>query len=114
MASKYFLVIDGLNGGSVDAQHVGWFDISSFDIDLSNALAAGGNAAGATKFGPLLVDLSLDPALAGALRDIASGQSIPSIKIEGVTTNGQAVYDLTLADVTLTQLHEGNGGNTDR
>jgi type VI protein secretion system component Hcp len=49
MASKYFLVIDGLNGGSVDAQHVGWFDISGFDIDLSNALAAGGNAAGATK-----------------------------------------------------------------
>jgi VCBS repeat-containing protein len=45
------------------------------------------------------------------LRDIAIGHHIPSIKIEGVNTSGQAVYDLTLADVTLTQLHEGNGGN---
>jgi hypothetical protein len=44
-----------------------------------------------------VADLNLDPALAGALADIANGSAIKSIKIEGVTAAGQAVYDLTLA-----------------
>ena len=30
------MLIDGLNGGSTDSQHKGWFEISSFDFDLEN------------------------------------------------------------------------------
>src|SRR5258708_2507153 len=112
-ATKYFLLIDGLDGGWTDAQNVGWFEINGFDLDLSNALAAavgGGGTAGVATFSPLLVDLNLDPAVAGALAYIATGKLLKSIKIEGVTDSGAAVYDLTLADVALTQLHDGSGG----
>ena len=34
--ATYFMLIDGLNGGSTDSQHKGWFEISSFDFDLEN------------------------------------------------------------------------------
>jgi hypothetical protein len=43
--------------------------------------------------------------------DIATDKLLKSIKIEGVTASGAAVYDLTLADVALTQLHDGSGGS---
>ena len=112
--AKYFLLIDGLNGGSTAAGHEGWFEISGFDFDIDTVLAAGtGSGAGTGKatFSPVTVQLSLDPDLAGALRDAATGHNIAAIKLEGVTGQGQAVYDLTLADVVVTQLHEGNGGN---
>src|SRR6516164_1675450 len=104
-ATRYFLAIDGLDGGSSDAGHVGWFDLNSFEFDVSNTNG------GAGSFPPLVADLNLDPALAGALADIAIGSQIRSIKIEGVTAAGQAVYDLTLANVSVTQLQQRNGGN---
>jgi len=113
-ATKYFLAIDGLDGGSSDAGHVGWFDLNSFEFDLSRAISAatgGGFESGVATFSPLVINLNLDPALSGALADIAKGSQIKSIKIEGVTETGQAVYDLTLADVGVTQLHDANSGN---
>src|SRR5262249_35844498 len=78
-ASKYFLLIDGLDGGSTAAGHVGWFEINSFELDLSHAVGTA-----AATFSPLVVDLNLNPALAGVLKDIAAGSLIKSIKIEGV------------------------------
>src|SRR5947209_18186688 len=102
---QYFLLIDGLTGGSTDARHQGWFDLGSFDFDVSAVVAAaggGGAAAGKAAFAPLLADLNLDPALAGALSDIALGRTIRSLRIEGVNGGGQAVYDLTLTDASLT------------
>jgi len=41
MISKYFLLIDGLNGGSTDKDHVGWFEIDGFDFDIARATAGG-------------------------------------------------------------------------
>ena len=39
------MLIDGVNGGSTDAQHKGWFEISGVDLDLAHiALAAPGEA----------------------------------------------------------------------
>ena len=35
--ATYFMLIDGLNGGSTDSQHKGWFEISSFNFDLENS-----------------------------------------------------------------------------
>ena len=113
MIVRYFLLIDGLDGDSTDANHVGWFDLNSFDLDLSRAIsAATGAGTGVATFSPLVVNLNLDPALSGALADIAKGSQIKSIRIEGVTGSSEtAVYDLTLADVAVTQLQERNGGN---
>ena len=45
-----FLAIDGLNGGSTDAKHVGWFEVSSYDV---SALVAA--LAGKATFSPLTV-----------------------------------------------------------
>jgi len=57
VTTKYFLLIDGLNGGSTDAQHVGWFEINDFNIDLSSPPVTGsGGGSGRTTFGPLQVE----------------------------------------------------------
>ena len=34
--ATYFMLIDGLNGGSTDSQHKGWFEVSNFELDLEN------------------------------------------------------------------------------
>jgi type VI protein secretion system component Hcp len=61
MAIRYFLLIDGLDGGSTDAKHAGWFAINNFAIDLSNTAGTGtgGAAAGVATFSPLTVDSTL-------------------------------------------------------
>ena len=35
--TTYFMLVDGLNGGSTDTQHKGWFEITGFDVDLANS-----------------------------------------------------------------------------
>ena len=51
MIVRYFLLIDGLDGDSTDANHVGWFDLNSFDLDLSRATsAATGAGTGVARF----------------------------------------------------------------
>ena len=106
--AKYFLLIDGLNGGSTDEHHVGWFEIDGFDFDISTALA-GGRAT----FSPVTVQLSLSDGLAGVLKDAALGTNVQSVRIEGVTggANPAAVYDLSLGNVHITSAHDSNGPN---
>ena len=40
------MLIDGLNGGSTDSSHKGWFEISSFDFDLENSSNLGPGSRG--------------------------------------------------------------------
>ena len=47
--AKYFLLIDGLNGGSTDEDHEGWFEIAGFDFDIGTVLAAGRAVVGARR-----------------------------------------------------------------
>ena len=53
------MLIDGLNGGSTDPSHEGWFEISGFDFDLTNPAnigsASGGAGTGKPNFSPLNV-----------------------------------------------------------
>ena len=106
--AKYFLLIDGLNGGSTDEHHVGWFEIAGFDFDISTALA-GGRAT----FSPVTVQLSLSDGLAGVLKDAALGTNVQSVRIEGVTGGATpaAVYDLSLGNVHITSAHDSSGPN---
>jgi len=106
--------IDGLNGGSTDAHHAGWFEIDSFDFDINDVIATGtGAGVGKVTFSPLTLQLSLSNGLAGVLKDTALGTVIPSVKIEGVTggANPVSVYDLTLGQVQITTAHDSSGPN---
>ena len=48
MSTRYFLALNGVKGDSLNSTYKGWFEVSSFDIDLT---AAGGGAG--TAFSPL-------------------------------------------------------------
>ena len=58
--SKYFLLIDGVNGGSKDPGHLGWFEITSFDNALARNIPgfSGGNREASTAFFPSSTSLS--------------------------------------------------------
>ena len=103
--THYFLLIDGIDGGSTDEDHVGWFDLSQFEFDAM-ALAGGGGGGSVTEFG--LLDLHLDN-LAGIttlLAKLAAGQTIKGLRIEGVTGDGQTVYRLDAADLLVRQVSD--------
>jgi type VI protein secretion system component Hcp len=111
-ATKFFLSIDGLKGGSTDDAHKDWFEIDNFNFDVSTIPSAGGATGGATgkaDFSPLSVDVSLISGLPGLLHNIADGTSIPAIQLHGVGPNGNVVYDLRLAGVHLIDLEETSG-----
>jgi glycosyltransferase involved in cell wall biosynthesis len=102
---RYFLAINGLNGGSVDGTHAGWFDVSSYDF-AAQLMATGS----LPRFSPLSVTLP-STGLTGVLADLAPGTDITSVRLEGVNNAGQAVYDLTLGNATVTNYTDAPGGN---
>jgi probable HAF family extracellular repeat protein len=104
---RYFLAIDGLNGGSTDAAHVGWFEVSSYDV---GALAAA--MAGSATFSPLTVTVP-STGLTRLFADLANGTTIRSVRLEGVTSgpNPQALYDLTLGNVSVTDYADAASGD---
>ena len=65
-ALTYFLTIDGLNGGSLNKEHPGAFEIDGFDFDVS-ALAGGKGSDDLLVFSPLTIDLILNSGLTALL-----------------------------------------------
>src|SRR5215472_13367928 len=104
---RYFLAIDGLNGGSIDAAHAGWFEVSSYDV---GALAAA--MAGSATFSPLKVTFP-STGLTRLFADLANGTTIRSVRLEGVTSGPtpQALYDLTLGQVSVTDYADAASGD---
>src|SRR4029077_17238139 len=92
--AKYFLLINGLDGGSTDEHHVGWFEIDGFDFNISTA------PGGTTTFAPVTGQLSRSGGLAELRDDAALVKVVQSVRIEGVTAGPTpvAVYDLTLGN----------------
>src|SRR3954447_15229549 len=117
MALVYYLTIDGINGGSVSDRHTGAFDVADYNFDVSaiiDTVTGGGGGSSKPTFSPLTVDLDLNTGLTALLKDIATGQHIPSVELAGVkTTDGktETVYDLRLGDVVLTTYHDTNSGH---
>ena len=83
-ATRYFMLIDGLDGGSTDKLHQGWFEISGFDLDLEN-IGSGTGGAGKADFSLLNVTLSHDAGLADVMELAATGKHVKGIRIEGMT-----------------------------
>jgi type VI protein secretion system component Hcp len=115
MALQYFLTIDGIAGGSTATGHEGAFGIVDYSFDVSslvNAATAGtGAGAGKSTFSPLTVDLDPGSDLAALFKDVAAGEHIKSVELQGVSTDGTTVYDLKLGDVFITTLHDTNTGH---
>jgi type VI protein secretion system component Hcp len=113
MALIYYLTIDGVVGDSTAAGHERSFAISdySFDVSALVSVLGGGGGAGKTTFSPLTVDLDLNSGLTTLLEDIASGEHIRSIELQGVAADGQTVYDLKLGNVLITKYHDSNSGH---
>jgi type VI protein secretion system component Hcp len=100
----YYLLIDGFNGGSLDKNHQGWFAISSFEIDANNSsnIQGGPSGGGHPAFGALSVTTERDgTGLPGLLTDSGPGTLLKGVRIEGVTADGTAVYDLEVANVKI-------------
>jgi len=89
---RYFLLVDGMNGGSTDPDHVGWFELPAFDFGLTRT--------GST---PAFTDLSVDftgsAGLAALLQRAASDAVMVGMRLEGVSASGQTVYQLNLGRV---------------
>ena len=100
----YYLLIDGLNGGSVDKAHTGWFAISNFNIDADNSSNIQTGVPGTASFGDLSVTIQGE--LAGLLADSSSGTALKGLKIEGVTADGTAVYDLEVTNAKIDNISE--------
>ena len=115
---KFFLLIDGVKGDSEAKDHAGWFEIAGFDLDVSNLTDVSGGGAGAGKavFSPLSIDLAAEGVLSALLTDVATGKHLTSIRLEGVTEGekGGTVYELTLADVVVQLVHDGEGVGDNR
>ena len=75
---KFYLLVDGVDGGSRDEGHVGWFEIDSYDIDLQHlpSGSGGGGGSGKTEFSPLTVELALSDGLTELLARTASGAAL--------------------------------------
>ena len=107
--ATYFMLIDGLNGGSTDPSHKGWFEISSFDFDLANPTnfgsGSGGVGTGKPNFSLLNVALPQEAGLADVMALAATGGLVKGVRIEGFTggTTPAKVYELSLADVASDQ-----------
>jgi type VI protein secretion system component Hcp/Ca2+-binding RTX toxin-like protein len=106
--ASYFMLIDGVNGGSTDPLHRGWFEITGVDLDLAPATVPGGGT-GTAAFAPLNVTLPHETRLADVMALLATGELVTGVRIEGVTggTTPAKVYDLTLADVAVTKVADG-------
>jgi type VI protein secretion system component Hcp len=114
--ATYFMLIDGLNGGSTDPSHQGWFEISSLDFDLANPTdigsASGGAGTGKPNFSLLTVTLPNEAALADVMGLAATGTLVKGVRIEGFTggTTPAKVYELTLGDAVATKVVDGEDG----
>lgn len=106
--TRYYLLVDGVDGDSTDPGRTAWFELSS--VQLGAGVAVQNGVAQDVSFSELTVSLAgLSPQL---FAELATGDGIGLVRVEGVNTRGEVVYDLRLADVVLTGNSFSSGGNT--
>ena len=93
--SKYFLLIDGMDGGSQNGSTGGWFEIESWQQEMSQD-----------------AQLNLVGASAELVGRLATNPHVESIQLQGVDSKGAVVYDLRWGDVVLSSHQTGAGQAT--
>ena len=82
-----------MKGDSFDAKHVGWFEVSGFDIDLENlgsASIGSGSGTGKAVFSPLTLTLDDNTGLASFLALAATGEHLVGATLIGVTDGAKS------------------------
>ena len=95
--TKYFLVIDGVNGGSRAAGYSGWFELAGFNLEAG----PGGPGVALTTMQQM--------GYAALLRAMVNGDIFSGARIEGVTSVGgvlKPVYQVDLGNVSLGRLQD--------
>jgi len=105
---QLFLKVDSVTGDSTDDKHKGWFDVDSFNFNVSRPTNASGLPTGRAEFSPLTVDIHALEGLAPLLADQTSSKNITSVELVE-TDDGQTVYDLKLTNALLAMVQ--NAGN---
>jgi type VI protein secretion system component Hcp len=104
---RYYLVIDGFNGGSVGiGAPAGSFDLTS--LQLGAGVAVSGGIASDPAFSEVVV--TMEGVSPGLFTQLASSAGVNAARIVGVDSKGTAVYDLRLGDVLLTGDSLATGG----
>ena len=103
--TTWFMSIEGMNGGSFDATHSGWFELTNFDLSAF--------AGGASGFGPLQAAFQSNFGLKTLLANVLGGGTAAEpfdVVIQGMRDIGggqrevsQAIY---LTDVLLSNLSQ--------
>jgi Ca2+-binding RTX toxin-like protein len=110
-AVAYYLTIDGVNGGSTNAQFQGAFAVGSYTFDIEGTPPPP-QGAGTSRldFPPLTVNLDLTTGFTALLNSMTSDRLIPSIRLQGVNANGATLYDLKLGNASLNHYFDTNTG----
>ena len=116
--SKYYMLVDGANGGVTDPAHGGWFNVVDFSMAAGRGVNVSGGGTPETTVpdvANITVLLSDSHALTVLLADMASGTKLGGVIIEGTATNGdpngeKAVYDLSLGGAFISSINASSGG----
>ena len=110
-ASTYFIKIDGVDGESTNAEHVGEIEIQSFSWGMTNAGTSGGGGAGKANFQDIHLARRIDKASPLLMLACATGQPIPSAVLvcrkAGPDGKSEKFYTIMLSDVLVTSVSTG-------
>lgn len=109
---RYYLIIDGMDGGSTNESFTHSFEIDGFSLGTGNVAGIGGQA-GKTTFDPLDIDFASGSAADEITRALVTGQHTKGVRLVGVTAGDspQTVYDLRLGDVIFTSFEQTPDGD---
>lgn len=106
---KFYMLVDGMNGGSADPAHLRWFELTDFDF---SAFMNGADP----DFTAVQAALGDDRGLTAMYQAATMGSAIKGIRIEGVVDVGgieTKVYELALTDVRVESVSDYTGPGYD-
>ncbi len=115
-ALDMFLVIDGIEGESKDAQFPDSIDLLAWSWGLANSSSAQGSGAGKTTVQDLSFTQYIDKATPYLIMNSFTGKHVPEAKVI-VRTAGERPFvylTITMEDVLVTSSSTGGSGGEDR
>lgn len=117
-AADYFLKIDGVKGGSVDAMHKDYIDVYSFNWGVSavsNVGTGGPGGASRASFSDFSWVQGVDTSVPTLFTDIASGKVLPTAEFDVVKPGARPFTFLSMlfSNVQLTSLDMSGSSGSD-